>query len=378
MSRARIVSCLTLLAASTSCASSSGSAKAPWYLHALTFNAALAPGFEPYSAERLPSVVAALSLAAQQLDVMCIQEFWVESDFDLLVDAASESLPYALHASPRPGSGVCESSELSSLGSCAQSHCSAAGDDSVACIQSECTTEVVSLSGGCLGCLLNHLDDFAQCARTGAPVADDPAIFGGNSDVGLLSRYPISRQQILPLDAYLQRGVVLYAQIEVPNLGPVHAFCTHLSSPLGVIPYVGPHGSWQGEHARETEQLLSFIAAEAESGPLLVMGDLNMGLALNGKGAVLPDDFARLQASGLRDPYLDSGNPECSECSDNSFRSPDSVDDLIDHLLVKAFPISTANVTQSSATPVAVANNGTTRDTHLSDHFGLQLELTSR
>ena len=108
------------------------------------------------------------------------------------------------------------------------------------------------------------------------------------------------------------------------------------------------------------------------------MGDLNMGLALNGKGAVLPDDFARLQASGLRDPYLDPGNPECSECSDNSLRSPESVDDLIDHLLVKAFPTSTANVTRSFATPVAVTSDGTTRDTHLSDHFGLQLELTSR
>ena len=380
--------CGVLLAAAAGCSTDDQSSpqsavpEGPWQLRALTFNAALAPGFEPYAAERRPKVLSALRAASQQLDVLCVQEFWVEADFAALVSATHDTLPFALHPEPRPGSGVCSGDELERLGACVQRSCAApAVGDRAGCIQSECASEVGSLSGGCQGCLINHLDDRAQCASSGGAVLSDPAIFGGDSDIGLLSRYAISKQQTLPLDAYFQRGAVLYAQVQVPNLGHIHAFCTHLSSALGVIPYAGPNGSWAGEHARETQQLLDFIQLNASDGaPILVLGDLNTGLAINGqgKGAVLPDDFARLQASGLSDPFVDGGQAACSECRDNAARGPDSTDDLVDHLLLKNFPAASSTVTRSFTNLVSLLNEGTPIKLQLSDHYGIRLELNSR
>jgi hypothetical protein len=104
---------------------------------------------------------------------------------------------------------------------------------------------------------VNNVTDFSQCAGTGTETAN-PGIFGGDSDLGLLSRYPILKQESRATPIF-QRGTVLYAKIDVPTLGPVHAFCTHLSSSLRVIPYAGPDRSWDGEHRREVAQLANFI-----------------------------------------------------------------------------------------------------------------------
>ena len=329
----------------------------------------------------MPAVVSALQEAARDLDVLCVQEFWLESDFAQLLAATAQSLPAALRPAPVPGSGLCTAAELGSIGGCVQAHCtSAAADERVGCIQSECPSELGGLSGGCLGCLINQLDDFARCAPEAEPAVSDPAIFGGDYDTGLLSRYPISEREVLPLSAYFQRGAVLYARLEVPRLGPVHAFCTHFSSPLGVIPYAGPLGSWDGEHRRETEQLLDFVQAKAgNSEPVLVLGDLNTGPASNDGQAVLADDFALLLASGLTDPYLDGGQPQCSECNDNTLRPADSSNDLIDHLLIKRFPKSSARVTRKFSAPVSLSSSGSdAAPSHLSDHYGLRLDLESR
>ncbi|MET0790679.1 MAG: endonuclease/exonuclease/phosphatase family protein [Polyangiaceae bacterium] len=312
-----------------------------WQVRALTFNAALAPGFEPRSNQRLPAVVDALREASKTLDVLCVQEFWIDSQFARLREATEETLPYVVHPPPLPGSGGCTSNELATLVGCVTNACSSAGaDDLVGCIQSQCESEVRSLSGGCLGCLINQLDDFSHCAPSGvAPIASDPAIFGGDSDIGLLSRHPMTQPDVLPLEAYFQRGAVAYAKVEVPQLGPVHAFCTHLSSPLGVIPYAGTSESWDSEHQREVAQLLGFIREKAgPAEPVLVMGDLNTGLALDGAGAVLPNHFEALLQSGLRDPYLDSGQPQCSECNDNGLRARDNPQCSDRSLVDSSFP----------------------------------------
>lgn len=380
MLRSITLSCLVAVAVCGGCSNDPEAARS-WKLRASTFNAALAPGFEPRSAQRLPAVLSALGAAARDLDVLCVQEFWVDSDFGQLLSVTAESLHESVHPAPVPGTGACTASELDSIGGCVQTRCaSAASDDQVGCIQSECPSEVSALSGGCLGCLINHLDDFARCMPGPDAVVSDPAIFNGDYDSGLLSRYPISNSDVLPLAAYFQRGAVLYARLEVPHLGPVHAFCTHLSSPLGIISYAGAFGSWDGEHRRETEQLLEFIQTKAgASEPVLVMGDLNMGLAVENGEAVLAEDFQRILATGLTDPYLDGGEAHCSECNDNTFRAADSTNDLVDHLLIDHFPNATARVTREFTTPAALdPQDGDATPSHLSDHYGLRLELESR
>ena len=352
--------------------------EAAWRLRALTYNAALAPAFEPYAAEREPWVISALADAAKHLDLACVQEFWREPDFADLRHAIASDLPYALRPEPRVGAGTCSADEFAPFAECAQSKCSVAGDGLVPCLQEQCTSQVQALSGGCVGCLINRLDHLEQCLGTSAEVSD-PAIFDGDFDVGLFSRYPMLEMTIQPLDAYLQRGSLLHAEVEIPNLGPVHVFCTHLSSPLGVIPYAGPYHSWQGEHRRETTQLVDFITLEANDGaPVLVMGDLNMGFALNGQGGVSEDDFRELLGRGLEDPLLSGGSPACTECRSNTFHRSDSTEDLVDHLLIAGFPSVPTSVARAFTSRVSVVSAGNTVSTNLSDHYGLRLTMSSR
>src|SRR5882724_3256447 len=196
MLRTIVASCLGLMAISTGCSSDGGSgSKAsagsggmamagasggasdaatnlPWQLRALSYNAALAPGFEDYSSERLPRSLRALGDASKQLDLMCVQEFWQEPSFAALVAATSSTLPHTVHPPPKLGSGGCSDAELGTLGACVQATCAPpANGDLVGCIQSKCATEVRSLSGGCLGCLLNNLDDFGTCAGAGTALS---------------------------------------------------------------------------------------------------------------------------------------------------------------------------------------------------------------
>jgi endonuclease/exonuclease/phosphatase family metal-dependent hydrolase len=352
-----------------------GEGAEPFTLRALTYNTALAPDFVPHADLRAPKVVAALAAAASELDVMCVQEFWQEADFDALVAATHDSLPNILRPAPKPGSGTCTAETLGPLGTCLQAACpNASGLDRVGCAQQACSDDVAALSGGCLGCIVNNLDDFGKCvgART---EANDPAIFGGDNDVGLLSRYPLEQAESIPLDAYFVRTDVLHALVDIPSLGKVHVFCTHLGSSLGPIPYAGPYTSWDGEHTHQVEQLLDIVAQKAnDSAPVILLGDLNTGPALPDIHAVAPDDYALLAAQ-LDNPYVLGGGAKCTECSANSFRGAGSQDDLVDHFLIRNFP-STKQTVERVFTDEVALDASTTFD--LSDHYGLRLVVTSK
>jgi endonuclease/exonuclease/phosphatase family metal-dependent hydrolase len=346
---------------------------APFAFRALTFNTALAPDFEPFAAQRAPKVIAALASAAADLDVMCVQEFWREEDFAALVAATNDSLPHTLHPAKKPGSGTCTADTLTPLGACLQAACpDAAGLGRVGCAEQACGDQVAALSGGCLGCIVNNPDDFGQCVGAGTE-ANDPAIFGGDNDVGLLSRYPLDEAESLPLDAYFVRTDVLHARVDIPSLGRVHVFCTHLGSSLGPIPYAGPYGSWDGEHTHQVKQLLDIVAQKAsDSEPVILLGDLNTGPALPNIYGAAPDDYVLLAAQ-LENPYVLGGNAKCTECNDDSFRDADSHDDLIDHFLVRNFPSSKQSVERVFTDKVALDDTTTV---NLSDHYGLRLVVT--
>jgi hypothetical protein len=121
-----------------------------------TFNAALAPNFAPLVSERAPKVIQALANQAKRLELLCVQEFWNDTDFAALANAVSNELPLALRRARKPGTGTCSIDELTTLGQCLQMNCSTAtGTDQVLCAESNCASQVGSLSGGCLGCIMN-------------------------------------------------------------------------------------------------------------------------------------------------------------------------------------------------------------------------------
>jgi len=351
---------------------------APFELRALSYNTALAPGFEPFTSERKPQIETALVSLAGQLDLLCVQEYWIGSDFDALASKLADNLPNRFRQAPRAGSGSCSEHDLNELGGCLAKSCAEQGGvELVGCAQTQCADAIEGIDGGCLGCFLDHLNDhaFSQCAGN-AP--SDPALFGGAFDVGLLSRYPLSHLDALEYDAYFVRGSALYAQVDVPGLGPVDTFCTHLGSSLGVIPYQGSHGSWDGEHAYQVAQLMSFIAKKSNGkNPVMVLGDLNMGPGSAGPPAVsaeLPLDYQLVIDSGLVDAV---STPVCTTCSDNALRGEGARDLFIDHALLRGFQAEVLADRQLQQTFLLdPAQAGTAMN--LSDHYALRVELRSR
>jgi endonuclease/exonuclease/phosphatase family metal-dependent hydrolase len=364
-----------------SAAAGSGGSANGFELRALSYNSALAPDFEPFTSERKVQIETALASLASQLDLLCVQEYWMDQDFDALARQLADDLPHRLRQGPKPGSGSCNEHDLNELGGClAQACLGQSGVELVVCAQTECAPAIQEVDGGCLGCFLDHLDDqrFDGCQGDGS-TPSDPALFGGAFDVGLLSRYPLTSSDALEYDAYFVRGSALYAQIEVPGLGAVDTFCTHLGSSLGVIPYQGPHRSWDGEHSYQVAQLLGFIANKTNGkNPVLVLGDLNTGPDSAGPPPIsgeLPLDYRLVLASGLVDTV---STPFCTICSDNAL-SGGARDLFIDHALLRGFATDTkvtaARLLQQTFqlhTPQG------TSPMNLSDHYGLRVELRSR
>lgn len=358
-------------------AGGAGGEPTAWQFRALTYNTALAPDFEPLTAERSPQVQAALADAAKQLDLVCVQEYWSSADFAALQGALVGELPHAYRQPGRPGTGSCSPADLGELGGCLAAKCpQKQGIELVECAQIQCSAAIQHVDGGCLGCFLEHLDgSSAEACLADAP--SDPALFGGTFDVGLLSRYPLLQQAALEYDAYFVRASALYAQVDVPGLGLVDTFCTHLGSSLGVIPYRGPHGSWNGEHAYQVAQLLGFVSARASGQhPVLLLGDLNTGPASAGPPPIqaeLPLDYQLLLGAGFDSAMA---SPQCTLCSDNALRSGNSRETWLDHALIRGFPgavLAERALTQTfelGTAPNTLAMN-------LSDHYGLRVRLSS-
>jgi len=347
----------------------------PFELRALTFNTALAPNFEPFATERAPLVVGALAEMAPELDLLCVQELWLDSDAETLEQALAVDLPNTVRPEALPGSGACSGEELTSVGGCLQAMCgSAEGVELTACAQEACGAEIGGLSGGCLGCILDSLGAPLEACLGDGSEENDPAIFGGTYDVALLSRFPLEEVEVLPLDAYFVRAAALHAKVTVPGLGPVHAVCTHLGSPLGVIPYAGPHDSWDGEHAAQVEMLAEFVTSKASDGlPIIVLGDLNMGPAVGTSVALLDDQYQELLDANLSNPYAEEPTALCTDCSDNTFHasSADYDDTLIDHALITAFPAHRTTASRILDTPVDLGG----LEYNLSDHYGVRIVI---
>jgi endonuclease/exonuclease/phosphatase family metal-dependent hydrolase len=343
-------------------------------LRVTTFNAALAPDVAPYVAERKPLVIQSLARQAKQVDALCVQEFWRDSDFGELQTRVADDLPVALRPAPRPGTGSCTLDELITLGQCLGTNCpAAAGAELVGCAQAYCAREVGSLSGGCLGCIMNNLDaDLSVCAGEGGQ--GDPAIYGGSFDVGLLTRLPVlAFETTKELDSYFVRMGVLYAELVAPDGKPVHAFCTHLGSPLDIVPYAGKHESWHQEHLVQVRQLRAYISEKAQAGErVIVMGDMNTGPDGRGLLGDWSDNYAELVGNDLTDAYYEQRNADCTWCPDNVFVDDASPGKLIDHILIRGFRPARAHVTRVFDQSVELTVGTESFAAHLSDHYGLR------
>lgn len=349
-------------------------------LRVLTYNTALAPGFERLTIQRAPMVIQALATAATDLDLMCVQELWNGAFFDGLRATATE-LPYALRMDPKPGTGGCTDAEFLPLAGCLETNCSSAsGEGLVKCAQEKCTVAVAALSGGCLGCIINRVDRALNdplgpmaCLATAGQVSD-PAIFGGEYDAALLSRWPIVKSEVQELSAYFVRASVLHARIDVPRYGEVDAYCTHLGSSLGIVEYAGNYGSWEGEHLQQVDEVVKFVKKTNRGRhPVVLLGDFNMGPKVGENSAVLASHYERLvRRLDLDNAYVVGHDPLCTECAGTSFRGVDATNEIIDHIFSKRLPTRQVGRERLFIEPVELGNGQTF---NLSDHYGLKISF---
>ncbi|HMJ15454.1 MAG TPA: endonuclease/exonuclease/phosphatase family protein, partial [Polyangiaceae bacterium] len=149
----------------------------------MTFNAGLAVGILDHAAERAPEV--ARALASEAPDVLCVQEFWLEEHWQMLVKAAGDRLPERIHPEPLSAQDAkpCTSSEIAPVEACINQHCADEGAADLArCAVRHCRHVAPTLSTSCLGCLSRNpmrvaSEILADCVdRAGGASASNDAL----------------------------------------------------------------------------------------------------------------------------------------------------------------------------------------------------------
>lgn len=351
-------------------------------LRLATFNAGLAPGAVRHAAARAPAVMTAL--ANEPLDVLCVQEVWLEEHWNALRSATGARLPHALRPPARSDGGTkpCTAAEIAPVARCALQSCWSEGSAGAAeCALASCGHLAKSLSAECVGCLSRHpmrrvgeiLDDCVDPDLTRGASNSKQALrfFDGSYGIGLLSARPLSRSDRLELTAAHHPRAVLHAELEVGER-PLHLFCTHLTPILRGIPH--PSGSsWEAEQSAQVDALLDWVDAKAGDEPAIVLGDLNTGPGVAAIRARTPEHYARFVRRGFINPYLDA-TPSCTFCYDNPVIGSGRSGLLLDHVLFRGVS-GRAEARRFLDGRVELAIDGKRRPMALSDHYGIAVTL---
>lgn len=355
-------------------------------LRVATFNAGLAPGAVRDAAARAPEVVAAIT--REELDVLCVQEFWLEEHWEELRAATRARLPHAVRPIPRleQRPKPCTAAEIAPAARCALEQCRARrAAEAAECAVARCGSLAGGLSAACVGCLASQplrpiteiLDQCVDADREHAasPDAKGPVFFDGSYGIGLLSSMQLSDVDRLELEASHHSRAVLHARIAYAGQR-LHVFCTHLTPILRSVPHPGG-GSWLSEQSRQVDAMLEWITRQAGDEPALIMGDLNTGPASAAARARAPEHYERLLQSGFVNPYLASAGAACTFCYDNPVIGGGSGGLLIDHILVRGWRGHIeANRFLDGRVELDLGGRRTT--SALSDHYGVLAVLAAR
>jgi endonuclease/exonuclease/phosphatase family metal-dependent hydrolase len=330
-----------------------------------TFNAGLAVGVLPNVSERLPLVLQALS--ALDVDLLFVQEFWLESHWTALCARLQGRLPHTLRPKPLGAApGCCTEQDLMQLRACGSRHCAGLRDEALAaCIVRHCASVALSLPVDCVNCLASDprgtLEEILErCTAVdndseGAlPAREAPTqsahgglmAYGGSFGTGLLLRSPAAATDVLTFESSINARGALFARLTRSGLGPLDVFATHLS----------PGGA---EQVPQVERLLSWIEEKSGAGPALLLGDLNAS-----PGSAL---LGRIRAAGFHEGRASALGPTYSSEGLTSGRFTGSGWHL-DHVLVRGLNAATSRILDEPRT-LEVAGHQV--PSTLSDHAGL-------
>ena len=355
----------------------------PAELRAASYNAGLAPGFVDFTEQRAPVTTAAL--AEHELDVLCVQEYFVPEHWEALVSASSHRYADTHDLEPipdEPGDGdeepACDEEETDPLVACIEENCPGASPDELSdCALNECEEEVDALSGECLSCVAANLgstlEEIVQTCALGAGAY----AYGGAFGIGILSRAPMNETDSIVMNSHLTRRGVLYGLVSDDDFGDVHVFCTHLSPVFSSVPFPG-EGSWEQEQRDQIDALLGFVDDKVGEGEqVMVIGDLNVGPEAGGYAAEQPEHYASFEAAGFLNPYLDQDDPGCTFCATNLLvggGADHEESKIIDHILLRGIDAA-YSADRFMTERIEVEVSGETVETEYSDHYGVVVDL---
>jgi len=356
-----------------------------------TYNAGLAMGFVDYAPERQPLIGPALS--GLDVDVICVQEVWNDDSISAVIESTKAVYPHAYYELTEDETEgtepPCTEEGTVELKACVLKNC---GEEAPANL-GDCALEFCAVEFGamkpkeCVNCVAANIGlaetadtvDDAINAIIGACLESAGGVYAyeGRNGVMILSRFPLTGTEFSRFDSYLNVRVLLHAIADVPDIGPVDVFCTHLTATLDSVPYQGEFESWENEQATQIDAALPWIANHEDSTtPTVVMGDMNCGPEKGEIPAGYPANFQKFTDAAFLAPYIDQPGTPCTWCGDNPLvGGGDSR--IIDHVLFKNVPEGvTFDAARVMDQPVTFSAGDEDVESRYSDHYGAQVVFT--
>lgn len=359
-------------------------------LTVVSYNVGLAFGYVPEASARVQPLTDAI--AQLDADVVCLQELWLEQDaegnwtsntIETILAGAAASFPNAYWSRTTAPEGSepvgCSVEEAEPLEACARAACGDVSPDNLAdCVLAECIAEFMETSSGCQSCMAVNLGqplDAIIAACKG--VTQSGVGFDGHNGLAILSRLPLNTTELRELDYALTARSILHGSVELDSGREVDLLCTHLAADLQHsidYPEGGTYGSFAEENRAQTDAILAF--ANELGGDVVMAGDFNHGPAANGARAELPESYAAVLDAGFGDPIVDAGT-SCTYCDRNLLNGGTGDSGvLIDHVYVPGgAKVESAAVILDAPLEVTGAD-GSPVMVHLSDHFGVRVQLS--
>jgi endonuclease/exonuclease/phosphatase family metal-dependent hydrolase len=353
-----------------------------------TYNVGLADGFVALAKERIDPIIEELKKA--QTDILCLNEVWSAADRNKIINELKSIYPHShyteveqLLATRKP---VCRATDLFGKGkfaSCVLKECRGLeGSDFTQCVTSVCGPALRALQGEkrqCANALMAQVGESTarSLMRVLSPLRRAGLFaYGGGNGLLILSRIPMKDKALVDLTdlSSLNRRAALKVETEQAVV-----YCAHLSSDLTTIaPYTGRFNNWEEENQAQVKALIE--DSSKISKPIVMMGDFNCSPDFPELG--IKPTFERscelFTEAGFMNSYISQG-PDCTFCEDNTIIANNPNEEggeLLDHIFTKGILDSYVERVFDDVKSIPVGGNQTVQS-HLSDHFGLQMEIVT-
>ena len=190
----------------------------------------------------------------------------------------------------------------------------------------------------------------------------------GSTGLAVLSRWPIIRSAVIPLESSIVRRAILDVQIATPARA-VRVLATHLTAFLRSVMHHNGEGGWAAEHLAQCELVADLI--ESSRGPIVLAGDLNCG---PGRGGVpeLPESYDVLRGAFEHSPYADDPLSGCTWCSENPLVYEEA-DTILDHIMVSGLRPTRPRRILTARVEIPIGAGIV--EAQVADHYGVSLDL---